>query len=88
MPQPRAFLSIPLLAGLLVTASLVHAQNFPGSTVRIVIPFPAGGATDVLGRVLTVNLQNLWGQPVVTEYRPGAAGLLGTRQVASERQNP
>ncbi len=51
--------------------------------MRIVVPFPAGGATDVLGRVLSLHLQNLWGPPVVTEYRPGAAGLIGTRQVAS-----
>lgn len=77
------YLSIPLFAGCLAAASLAHAQNFPSGSVRIVIPFPAGGATDVLGRVLSVNLQTLWGHPVVTEYRPGAAGLLGTRQVAS-----
>jgi tripartite-type tricarboxylate transporter receptor subunit TctC len=51
--------------------------------VRIIVPFPAGGATDVLGRVLSVHLQNLWGSPVITEYRPGAAGLIGTRQVAA-----
>lgn len=51
--------------------------------MRIVVPFPAGGATDVLGRVLGAQLQNLWGSPVVTEYRPGAAGLIGARQVAS-----
>src|SRR5262249_46050380 len=51
--------------------------------VRIIVPFPAGGATDVLGRVLSVHLQNLLGSPVVTEYRPGAAGLIGTRQVAA-----
>jgi tripartite-type tricarboxylate transporter receptor subunit TctC len=37
----------------------------------------------VLGRVLSVHLQNLWGPPVVSEYRPGAAGLIGTRQVAT-----
>jgi tripartite-type tricarboxylate transporter receptor subunit TctC len=63
--------------------SPAQAQNFPSGSVRIVVPFPAGGATDVLGRVLSVHLQNLWGPPVVSEYRPGAAGLIGTRQVAS-----
>ena len=70
----------------LVTAVLLalpaFAQNFPSGPVRIIVPFPAGGATDVLGRVLSVHLQNLWGPPVVTEYRPGAAGLIGTRQAA------
>ena len=49
--------------------------------MRIIVPFPAGGATDVLGRVLTAGLQTLWGQTVISEYRPGAAGLIGTRQV-------
>ena len=63
--------------------SPAHAQNFPSGPVRIIVPFPAGGATDVLGRVLSVHLQNLWGPPVVSEYRPGAAGLIGTRQVAT-----
>jgi tripartite-type tricarboxylate transporter receptor subunit TctC len=47
----------------------------------MVVPFPPGGATDVLGRVVSAHLQNLWGQTVVPEYRPGAAGLLGARQV-------
>jgi tripartite-type tricarboxylate transporter receptor subunit TctC len=66
-----------------LACSPAHAQNFPSGPVRIIVPFPAGGATDVLGRVLSVHLQNLWGPPVVSEYRPGAAGLIGTRQLAS-----
>ena len=83
MQSSRAYRVIPLLAGLLIMASLVHAQNYPSGPVRIIVPFPPGGATDVLGRVLSLHLQNLWGSPVVSEYRPGAAGLIGTRQVAS-----
>ena len=79
---PRSLLFV-LALGLCAVASPAHAQTFPSGTVRIIVPFPAGGATDVLGRVLSVHLQNLWGPPVVSEYRPGAAGLLGTRQVAS-----
>jgi len=71
-----------LLLAVLVLAPFAHGQNFPAGPVRIIVPFPAGGATDVLGRVLSVHLQNLWGSPVVSEYRPGAAGLIGTRQVA------
>jgi tripartite-type tricarboxylate transporter receptor subunit TctC len=58
-----------------------RAQNFPNGQVRIVVPFPPGGATDVLGRVLSQQLQALWGQTVISDYRPGAAGLIGTRQV-------
>ena len=80
MPRP---LLLVLALGLFALAPPAQAQSFPSGTVRIIVPFPAGGATDVLGRVLSVHLQNLWGPPVVSEYRPGAAGLLGTRQVAS-----
>ena len=68
---------------MLFAGTLAHSQSFPNGPVKIVVPFPAGGATDVLGRVLSLHLQNLWGPPVVSEYRPGAAGLIGTRQVAS-----
>src|SRR5262245_6981849 len=77
---PRLLLSV-LASALFALAPATYAQNFPAGPVRIIVPFPAGGATDVLGRVLSVHLQNLWGSPVVTEYRPGAAGLIGTRQV-------
>ncbi len=79
----RTMIAGALLAGLLLAGSLAHSQSFPTGPVRIIVPFPAGGATDVLGRVLSHHLQNLWGPPVVSEYRPGAAGLIGTRQVAS-----
>jgi len=57
------------------------AQAYPAGNVRLVVPFPPGGATDVLGRVVAHNLQELWKQTVVPEYKPGASGLLGTRQV-------
>ena len=65
----------------LLLASMARAQNFPSGQVRLIVPFPAGGATDVLGRVLTSGLQTQWGQTVISEYKPGAAGLIGTRQV-------
>jgi tripartite-type tricarboxylate transporter receptor subunit TctC len=59
------------------------ASNFPTGLVRIIVPFPPGGGTDVLARLLSSNLQNLWGQSVILENRPGAAGLIGTRAVAA-----
>jgi tripartite-type tricarboxylate transporter receptor subunit TctC len=71
-----------VLSGLLCAAPMMaRAQGFPSGQVRIVVPFPPGGATDVLGRVLSRELQTLWGQTVISDYRPGAAGLIGTRQV-------
>ena len=67
----------------LLMATSAHAQNFPSGQVRIIVPFPPGGATDVLGRVLAAGLQTAWGQTVISEYRPGAAGVIGTRQVVA-----
>src|SRR5256885_16341861 len=78
MISRRVLLSLPLFA-----ASAAHAQTYPSGQVRIIVPFPPGGATDVLGRVLAAGLQTLWGATVISEYRPGAAGLIGTRQVVA-----
>ena len=78
MVSRRFFLSLPLFA-----ISAAQAQNYPHGQVRIMVPFPPGGATDVLGRVLAAGLQTLWGATVISEYRPGAAGLIGTRQVVA-----
>jgi tripartite-type tricarboxylate transporter receptor subunit TctC len=78
MISRRAVLSaLPLC----LASMSVRAQNYPSGQVRIIVPFPPGGATDVLGRVLATYLQAAWGQTVFSEYRPGAAGLIGTRQV-------
>ena len=60
-----------------------EAQTFPTGLVRLVVPFPPGGATDVLARVVALPLQALWGQSVIQENRPGAAGLIGAKQVAT-----
>ena len=82
MISRRDFLASTAGAGVAALAPLpVRAQAYPNNIVRIIVPFPPGGATDVLGRVVAHHLQGLWGQTVVTEYKPGASGLLGARQV-------
>lgn len=58
------------------------AQNTP---TRIVVPFTAGGATDSIARGLASRLSEAWGRPVVVENKPGAAGTIGSRQVALSR---
>jgi tripartite-type tricarboxylate transporter receptor subunit TctC len=59
-----------------------HAQNaFPTRTVRIVIPYPAGGGTDTIGRIVADQLSRKWGQTVVVENVGGAAGNVGGAQV-------
>jgi tripartite-type tricarboxylate transporter receptor subunit TctC len=58
------------------------AQAYPAKPVRIVIGLSAGGATDVLTRVIAARLTDLWGQPVVVENRPGASGFIAGELVA------
>ncbi|MGO4331752.1 Bug family tripartite tricarboxylate transporter substrate binding protein [Cupriavidus sp. 2TAF22] len=64
---------LPLLAG---------AQGYPAKPVRLVVPFPAGGPADVLGRVVGEGLSKAWGQNVLVDNRAGAAGTIGVDQVA------
>ena len=70
----RSFLAA---LALLAAASLAHAQSWPTKPVKIIVPFPAGGPTDVLTRVLADKLAQALGQPVVTENKPGAGGSIG-----------
>jgi len=68
------------LTGLVSPA--VHAQAFPSKPVRLIIPFPPGGSTDTVGRLLANRLSTTWRQPVIVENRPGAGGNIGADAVS------
>ena len=66
-----------LLASLLA-ATAGAQERYPDKSVRFIVPFPPGGGTDALARILSQKLSELWGQPVVVDNRSGAQGNVGT----------
>ena len=75
-----------LLLGLAALSPvLAHAQpaaSYPSKPIRIIVPFPAGGTTDLLARMLGQRMTTAWGQPVLVENKPGAGSTLGADMVA------
>ncbi len=73
--------TIAVVLSLCAMALPVSAADYPDHAIRIIVPFAAGGGTDVLARIIAQNLNSKWGQPVVVENQPGASGAIGTRAV-------
>jgi tripartite-type tricarboxylate transporter receptor subunit TctC len=67
-----------LILAVAVSAGAVAQERFPERPVRFIVPFPPGGGTDTLARILSSKLAELWGQPVVVDNRAGAQGNIGT----------
>src|SRR2546428_13414295 len=78
----RAALAVAALLGAQVPA---YSQAYPSRTVRIVIPFPPGGTSDILARTLAQKLTDDWGHQVIAENRPGAAGNVASEHVAKSK---
>src|SRR4051794_4594414 len=70
------------LSVMIAAAVPAGAQDFPNRTIRIIVPFPAGGPTDILSRIVAQKMSEDFGQPVVVENRPGANTAIGAQQVA------
>jgi len=73
------------LAALLWAHAPAYSQAYPSRIVRIVIPFPPGGTSDILARTLAQKLTDEWGQQVIAENRPGAAGNVASEHVAKSK---
>ena len=69
-------------AGMLAAPAVVRAQDFPSKTVRIVVPYPAGGGTDIVARLISPRLAERWKQTVIVDNKGGASGVLGSDIVA------
>ncbi len=78
----RSLLTSSLAAAAAISPVASFAQAYPAKPVRMIVPFPAGGATDVQARALSIKLGEKLGQSVVVENRPGAGGTIGSQAVA------
>jgi tripartite-type tricarboxylate transporter receptor subunit TctC len=79
----RRLLLVASLSFVFHIPSIAHAEDaYPGQPVRIIVPFSAGGSTDVLARTIGQRLGTLWKQSVVVDNRPGAGGMIAAQVVA------
>lgn len=82
MMRSRRFVLHALAAGTLSVPALALAQSYPSKPIRLVIPFPPGGATDIITRAIAQKLQEGLAQSVIVDNRPGAGGSIGSDIVA------
>ncbi len=73
-----SYSSIIVAALLLGTCAAHAADNYPSKPGRLILPFGAGASTDIIGRIFAQRFSEAWGQPLVVDNRPGAAGIIGT----------
>jgi tripartite-type tricarboxylate transporter receptor subunit TctC len=80
------FIRVAVCVAFAAFAATASAQNYPSGPVKLIVPVPAGGVTDVMARVVGQRLQQIWGQTVVVENRPGGNSGVGAQVV--ERSAP
>ena len=90
--MPTAFLSlrrsliVTLALGLLTVHGFTQAQGtkFPDKPVKLVVTYPPGGSSDLMARIMGQKMSEIWGQPVIVESKPGAAGSIGMEFAARQ----
>jgi tripartite-type tricarboxylate transporter receptor subunit TctC len=81
----RDILLIGILALALSLPTIGHSATYPDKLIKLVVPFGAGGETDIVARLLAVEIQNLLGQTVVVQNIVGASGMIGCRTIATAK---
>ncbi len=82
MKRNRLALLVAAVTAAFAAVAPVQAQQYPNKPIRIVVPYAAGGTSDILARQIGPKLTEAWGQPVIVENRPGANGNVGAEFVA------
>jgi tripartite-type tricarboxylate transporter receptor subunit TctC len=78
----KSLLGILTAATAMLSSAVAYSETYPAKPIKIVVPFAAGGTTDLLARAVGNELNKAWGQPVVIDNRPGAGGNIGADMVA------
>ena len=82
MRTTRSMAAILLAAALHISATAARADDYPNRPVTLIVPYPAGGGADAVGRLMALKLSAALGQQVIVENRPGAGSVIGTRAAA------
>ena len=84
MLTKRTLLALTIAPGFVAFApAAVPAQTYPNRPIKLVVPFPAGGANDTIARLVAQHLASSLAQPIIIENQAGAGGTIGTRAVAN-----
>jgi tripartite-type tricarboxylate transporter receptor subunit TctC len=82
MPMNRRMLMLAIAVGAILPGQAFGQGDYPSRPIELVVPFPAGGATDVIARLAAQIVSERWGQPIVVQNRGGATGAIGGQYVA------
>ena len=83
MKQAKTWLACAASAAAVLSAP-AQAQSYPTKTVKFVVTYPAGGSSDAMARIIGAPLTEMWGQQVIVDSRPGAAGAIGMMYAAKQ----